>query len=101
MNEGATISEPLILSSSFLISLLIAYFHAKLGTLEKPIWPVRLIIKWIQVIKGLKRENYGKEREMFFFREQYMAAAFLWFWICALVMIIVWGLSIKLGLSFI
>jgi len=81
--------EAYILLISILASLVIAYFHAKLGKLERPNWPIILLNAWIQWmnIHGLK--NFGEKRTIYFFREQYMSAAFVWFWISAFILIVI------------
>jgi predicted membrane protein len=91
-----TVSEPIVLLLSLLSCLVIAYFHARLGKLDKPIWPVKFMIWLISYrTQHSTYRNYGNKRKMFFFREQYMAAALIWFWICTIFILVLWSLIVK------
>ena len=70
---------------SFVISLVISYFHAKKGTAEKLIWPEKFVINIGHGfgLNSITKESLDKElsRKDFSFREQFIAAIAIWWFI--------------------
>ena len=73
-------NDVLIFILSGVLGVLVGFFHARKGNVEKPIWPIKL---YLMIIGNhvLTLRKYADSRNHFMFREQFMAAAFIWFFI--------------------
>jgi hypothetical protein len=86
--------------SSLMLTLLITgilagAIHAMLGRIDSPIWPVRLYLALFRYRQPEVLRRYAASRSKFAWREQFMAAAFVWFFIAFSGLIFFLGCSHK------
>jgi len=80
--------EIILLIASAIIGVAVGYIHAKLGKEYNPVWPIKLYLSLFRQSIGFFRK-YADKRHSFQFREQFMAAAFVWFFIIFIISLMV------------
>lgn len=63
------------------LGILVGYIHSKFGNDDNPIWPVKLYLELFKHNQPKILKDYGASRKSFKYREQFMAASFIWFFI--------------------
>jgi hypothetical protein len=82
-------AEIYIFLLAVVLGVVIGYIHACQGTSTNPIWPIKVYLGFFKLHVHTLRK-YASTRTTFTFREQFMAAAFIWFFVLFLSMIFVY-----------
>ena len=64
-----------------ILGVLAGYIHSKFGDKNNPIWPVKLYLELFKHSQPKILKNYAGSRNSFKYREQFMVASFVWFFI--------------------
>lgn len=81
-------NDVLIFILSSILGIVIGFFHAKMGNIENPIWPIKLYLTIIGT-NPLTSKQYKNSRNHFLFREQFMTASFIWFFIIFILLLFI------------
>ena len=73
-------NEIILFIASLIIGVVVGYIHARLGNETNPVWPVKLYIYLFKQSTEYFRK-YADNRHIFQLREQFIASAFVWFFI--------------------
>ncbi len=82
-----------LLLGAALAGIVVGAFHSRLGTETSPVWPVRLYLLLFRHNQPRVVRQYAERRTTFRWREQFMASAFVWFFIFFVVAVFVFGCS--------
>ena len=80
-------TEIWLLLSAVVLGLSVGYAHACRGSPKNPIWPIKFYLRILEQ-HVLTFRRYASNRTVFRFREQFLAASFIWFLVFFLSMLI-------------
>ena len=73
--------EILAVLTSAVLGFAVAGIHVSFSTPDRPIWPIKLYLIILKTNQPKNLKTYAISRSKFRWREQFMAAAFIWFFI--------------------
>ncbi|MES2070274.1 MAG: hypothetical protein V4488_08000 [Pseudomonadota bacterium] len=84
-----------LLLAAAIVGIFVGAIHAMLGRIDSPIWPVRLYLVLLRYRQPESLRKYAASRTEFTWREQFMAAAFIWFFMAFIGMGFLFGCGRK------
>ena len=82
-----------LLLGAVLAGIVVGAFHSRLGTEISPVWPLRLYLLLFRTNQPRIVRRHVEGLTTFRWREQFMASAFVWFFIFFVIAMFVFGCS--------
>ncbi|MES2072005.1 MAG: hypothetical protein V4488_16735 [Pseudomonadota bacterium] len=95
MNIDLIPRDILLLFAAAIVGIFFGAIHAARGKIDSPIWPVRLYLTIFRHRQPRVLKNYAAKRSQFTWREQFMAGAFIWFFIIFMGLVFFFGCNRK------